>query len=94
MQDRYIEYFLCEYTINYDITIGGIEMNHNTTDVIEVMVKVPYGTSHIDMCILAYQYAGELIKEKYDVAGYVLNGIDEIKILQCYHESRFKENKK
>lgn len=86
MKEKYTEYFLFVYKINYRFPITDVFIVH--TDIIEVKLEVDYGTSDIDEIVLAYGEAAKQIKKSYE--NVELNSIDEIQLIQRYVTSRLK----
>jgi len=86
MKERYTEYFLFVYKINYTSKI--VQIYVDSTDIIEVKLEVDYDTSNIDEIVLAYGEAVKQIKERYE--NVELNSIDEIQLIQRYSTSRLK----
>lgn len=86
MKERYTEYFLFVYKINYSSKI--VEIYVDSTDIIEVKLEVDYGTSDIDEIVLAYGEAAKQIKKRYEDVE--LNSIDEIQLIQRYGTSKLK----
>ena len=86
MKEKYTEYFLFVYKINYSSKI--VEIYADSTNIIEVKLEVDYGTSDIDEIVLAYGEAAKQIKKRYE--DIELNSIDEIQLIQRYGTSRLK----